>query len=196
MIHIPATLGYLVVFLLIAAESAGLPVPGETSLTTASVLAAHGHLALPLVLLVATVAAILGDNLGYAAGRHGGRRLLQRDGFAATRRRRFLAQSEEFFERRGAVTVFAARWLPILRFTAALLAGANEMPWRRFLLWNSLGGVCWVVSIGTLAYVLGSEARGAVAAIGLLGLFMLALAILGHLVWRLLLRERLSADAP
>lgn len=91
--------------------------------------------------------------------------------------------------------MFAARWLPILRFTAALLAGANEMPWRRFLLWNSLGGVCWVVSVGTLAYVVGSQAQGAVAAIGLLGLVMLVLAILGHLIWRILLQPRLSPDA-
>jgi len=189
MIHVPATLGYLAVFLLIAGESAGLPIPGETSLTTACVLAADGHLNPPAVLVTAAAAAILGDNLGYLAGRHGARRLLERDGMAATHRRRFLTQSEEFFRRRGAITVFAARWLPILRFTAALLAGANHMPWRSFLVWNTLGGVCWTLSIGTLAYLVGTRAGNAVAAIGLLGLLMLTLAIVSHLAWRLLRRQ-------
>lgn len=196
MIHSPATIGYIAVFLLIAAESAGLPVPGETSLTTASVLAAHGHLTFPLVLVIATAAAILGDNLGYAVGRHGGRRLLQRDGIAAAHRRRFLSRSDQFFARHGAVAVFTARWLPILRFTAAPLAGANRMPWRKFLIWNTLGAICWAASIGSLAYFVGSQASEAIPAIGLLGLLMLTLTIISHIAWRFLRRPQLSADSP
>jgi membrane-associated protein len=81
----------------------------------------------------------------------------------------------------------------VLRFTAALLAGVNHMPWRRFLLWNALGGVCWATSVGSLAYVLGSRAENAVQAIGAIGVVALLLAVAGHLAWRRLAR---SDDGP
>ncbi|HYX87649.1 MAG TPA: DedA family protein [Gaiellales bacterium] len=191
--HVPAPLGYLVVFLLVAGESAGLPIPGETSLTTAAVLAARGQLDVAAVIGVAAAAAIIGDNIGYLAGRHGGRRLLLRDGFAAARRRRFLAQSEAFYRRRGWITVFVGRWLPVLRFTAALLAGANRMPWPRFLVWNALGGVCWATSIGLLAYTIGTRAGDAIEAIGAIGATMLILTLLGHVAWQRL-RPAPTAD--
>jgi membrane protein DedA with SNARE-associated domain len=181
----PTTIGYVALFLLVAGESAGLPIPGETGLTTAAVLAARGRLDLALVIGIAGAAAVLGDNIGYLVGRQGGRRLLLRDGFAATRRRQVLERSETFYRhRRGAVTVFVARWLPVLRFTASLLAGANAMPWRTFLVWNALGGVCWSISIGTLAYTIGIRAGDAIAAVGAVGATTLLLAVVGHLAWR------------
>jgi membrane protein DedA with SNARE-associated domain len=194
LVHVPASLGYLALFLLVAAESAGLPVPGETSVTTAAVLAARGRLDLTLVITIASAAAIIGDNIGYLAGRHGGRRLLLRDGIAATGRRTFLAQSEAFYQRRGAATVFLGRWLPILRFTAALLAGTNRMPWPRFLLWNALGGICWATSVSLLAYTIGSQAGNAIEAVGAVGLVMLILLILSHLAWRRLRPNAGNAD--
>lgn len=182
---VPSTLAYVTLFLLVAGESAGLPIPGETSLTTAAVLAARGRLDITIVIGIAGLAAILGDNLGYLVGRHSGRWLLLRDGFAATRRRELLAQSEAFYRhRRGAATVFVARWLPVLRFTAALLAGANRMRWRTFLLWNALGGACWAVSIGTLAYTIGTRAGDTIGAVGAVGATMLVLTVAGHLAWR------------
>jgi membrane-associated protein len=191
-LHIPPDLGYLALFLLVAGESAGLPIPGETSLTTAAVLAARGHLDLTAVIAIASAAAIIGDNIGYLTGRLGGRRLLLRDGIAAARRRSFLKQSEAFFQRRGSVTVFVGRWLPILRFTAALLAGANRMGWRRFLLWNALGGICWATSISALAYTVGTRAGNAIEAIGAIGATMLILTVVGHIAWR---RLRTTPDA-
>lgn len=183
-LHVSPSLGYLALFFLVAGESAGLPIPGETSVTTAAVLAARGRLDLGLVILIASAAAIIGDNLGYLAGRHGGRRLLLRDGIAATRRRKFLEQSEAFYQRRGAATVFLGRWLPILRFTAALLAGTNQMPWPRFLIWNALGGICWATSVSLLAYTIGSQAGNAIQAIGAVGIAMLILILLSHFAWR------------
>jgi hypothetical protein len=105
------------------------------------VLAAQRHLDFSTVIVVATTAAIIGDNIGYLIGRHGGRRLLLRDGLAAIHRRRFLTDSEAFFRRRGSIVVFLGRWLPVLRFTAAPLAGTHRMQWPRFLLWNGLGGI-------------------------------------------------------
>jgi|1186.fasta_scaffold00996_3 membrane-associated protein len=183
-IHIPATLGYIALFLLVAGESAGLPIPGETSLTTTAVLAARGQLRIEFVIPIAAAAAIVGDNIGYAIGRFAGRPFLLRDGPWADRRRRAVAKTDEFYDRHGALTVFVGRWLPLLRFTAALLAGINRMRWRRFFLWNALGGICWATSIGLLAYFLGSQAENAVQAIGLIGILALVLAVAGHFAWR------------
>ncbi|MGN6167452.1 MAG: DedA family protein [Solirubrobacteraceae bacterium] len=193
LLHVPPSIGYLALFLLVAGESAGLPIPGETALSTASVLAARGQLELPVVIAISSLAAIVGDNVGYLAGRHGGRRLLLRPGFGATRRQRFLYESERFYQKRGGITVFVGRWLPILRFTAALLAGTNRMPWRRFLLWNALGGICWATSVGLLAYSIGSQASGAIEALGAVGIVALTLAAIGHLALR---RLRSTADSP
>ena len=80
--------------------------------------------------------------------------------------------------------MFVARWLPVLRFTAALLAGANRMRWRTFLLSNALGGACWSISIGTLAYSIGTRADNVIAALGAVGATTLFLSVVGHLVWR------------
>ena len=184
LLHVPPNLGYVALFLLVAGESAGLPIPGETSLTVAAVLAAQGHLELAAVIGIAGAAAIVGDNIGYLVGRHGGRRLLLRDGIAAQRRHGLLEQSEAFYRRRGAATVFLGRWLPVLRFTAALLAGTNRMPWRRFLIWNALGGICWAITVSLLAYTIGSQAGNAIQAVGAVGVAMLLLIVLGHLAWR------------
>jgi membrane protein DedA with SNARE-associated domain len=185
LLHIPATLAYITLFLLVAGESAGIPIPGETGLSTAAVLAARGRLDLTAVIGIAAVAAVVGDNIGYLAGRRGGRRLLLCRGIAASWRRQLLEQSEAFYqERRGSVTVFVTRWLPVLRFTAALLAGANRMDRGRFLLWNALGGACWATSIGLLGYTIGARAGDAIRALGAVGATILILTGLGHLAWR------------
>jgi len=136
------------------------------------------------VIGAAALGAVVGDNLGYLVGRKGGRWLLSRDGFAAERRRRFLAEGERFFERHGGKAVFFARWLPVLRFTAGPLAGAERMRWLRFFTWNTLGGVAWATSIGIAAYLLGTRAGNIVEALGLVALAMLIVAVLAHLLWR------------
>ncbi len=182
--HIPSGLGYLAVFLLVMAESAGIPVPGETTLATAAVLASRGRLVIELVIVTAASGAIVGDNIGYVVGRKGGRWLLTRDGFAARRRRQILREGEEFFVQHGGKTVFFARWLPVLRFTAGPLAGAHRMPWPRFFVWNALGGITWAVTVGTAAYLLGGKAGSTFGALGLVALALLAVAVVAHLVWR------------
>jgi membrane protein DedA with SNARE-associated domain len=182
--QVPPMLGYGVVFALVMAESAGIPVPGETTLAAAAVLASQGRLAIAAVIGAAALGAVIGDNLGYLVGRKGGRWLLSRDGFAAERRRRFLAEGERFFERHGGKAVFFARWLPVLRFTAGPLAGAERMRWLRFFTWNALGGVAWAMSIGIAAYLLGARAGNIVEALGLVALAMLIVAVLAHLLWR------------
>jgi membrane protein DedA with SNARE-associated domain len=178
--------GYVGVALLVGSESAGLPVPGETSLIAAAVLASQHHLSLPLVIVVGAVAAIVGDNLGYFFGRNGGRRLLQ----GSARRRRLLAQGEAFFERHGPKAVFLGRWVPWLRITAAWLAGASRMRWPRFLVWNALGGAAWATSVAVAAYVLGKAAS---AVLGGVGLALLVVVAVGGPVVLLLRRRRSSA---
>jgi membrane protein DedA with SNARE-associated domain len=182
LINVPAGIGYPVLFGFVAAESAGAFVPGETSLIIAAALAAQGQLSLPLVIGVAAGAAIIGDNIGYLIGRRGLRRLIDRPGRWAEGRRRLVEDGEAFFARRGAAAVFFGRWLPGLRVVASWLAGADRMPWRRFLLWNALGGIAWAATIGAVAYVAGRSASGSLGAIGFVGV---GIAVVVYVIARL-----------
>ena len=191
--HVPANLGYGILFGLILIESAGLPVPGETSLIAAGVLASAGSMSLPIVFAVAITAAVVGDNLGYLVGRRVGHRVLTAPGRWEEQRRQFLDEGEHFFARHGGKTVFFGRWLPVLRFTAALLAGVNEMPWPRFFVFNALGAIGWVCTVGSAAYILGSSASSLFEAIGFAGLLAVVLSIAGHVAWRRSQRGRKPA---
>jgi membrane protein DedA with SNARE-associated domain len=188
LINVPAGIGYPLLFGFVAAESAGGLVPGETSLILAAALAAQGQLSLPIVIAVAAAAAIVGDNVGYVIGRNALRRLVDRPGHWAAERRRLVERGDAFFARRGSAAVFFGRWLPGMRVVTSWLAGADRMPWRRFLLWNALGGIAWATTVGTLAYLLGRSASGSLGAIGFVGLTVVAVV---YLFTRL--RRRFSA---
>jgi membrane-associated protein len=183
-LEISARTAYVALFALVAAESSGAPVPGETALITAGVLASHGDVQIELVIALAAVASIIGDNIGYAIGRSGGRRLLSRPGFLEDHRRRVLEHGEPFFERHGAKAVFLGRWVAGLRIAAAWLAGINRMPWRRFLFWNGLGGITWATSVGLLAYWLGPPAERIFRTAGVVGIALAAIALVGFGIWR------------
>jgi membrane protein DedA with SNARE-associated domain len=188
LVALPTTgIGYLVLGLLIGGESAGLPLPGETALITAGVLASQGKLSLVPVIVVAATAAIVGDNFGYLLGRQGARRLLVRPGRLERYRRAFLERGEAFFQRHGSKTVFFGRWLPVLRITAAWLAGAHSMPWPTFLFWNAAGGISWAISVGVVAYVLGDAAFRIVHDAGLVGI---AIVTIGAIALVLVLHRR------
>jgi len=144
-----------------------LPLPGETALITAGGLAAAGHLALPLVIAVAIVAAVAGDTLGYWVGRKRGRAFLLRDGFLAGHRRHAVARADRFFARNGTVTVFVSRFIPGVRVVAAVMAGATQMPWPRFAAANALGAVLWATTVASLAYLLGPAGAASLALAGL-----------------------------
>ena len=173
LIGVPASIGYPLLFGFVGAESAGALVPGETALIVAGALAGQGRLSLPLVIAVAAVAAIVGDNVGYVIGRKGIRRLVDRPG----RRSRLVERADVLVARYGAGAVFVGRWVPGLRVVVAWAAGTGRMPWSRFLLWNALGAIAWASSVGTLAYVLGRSASSSPATIGLVGL-VVVLAVL------------------
>lgn len=184
LIKLPAHLGYFILFALVGAESTGVPVPGETSLITAGVLARHGQFKIWLVIVVGAAGAILGDNLGYLIGRTGGRRLLERPGFMESHRREVLAKGEPFFAKHGPKAVFLGRWVAGLRIAAAWLAGINRMPWHIFAFWNALGGVAWATSVGLLAYYLGPTVERVFKYVGLVGVTVVVLAVIGYLAWR------------
>jgi membrane protein DedA with SNARE-associated domain len=114
------------------------------------------------VIIVAAAAAIIGDNGGYWAARMGAMQLIRKSERASRFADRVLPPSERFFAKHGGKTVFFARFIAILRFTAAWLAGLSKMQWWRFLLWNAAGGICWAVGFGLLAYYAGGAAADAI----------------------------------
>ena len=177
---LPRWLAYLTLFLVVGGESAGVPLPGETSLVAGGVLASKGHLSIYLVILAAAAGAIVGDNVGYLIGRRGGRWLMSRGG---ERRQRLFARGQEFFDQHGAKAVFFGRWLPGLRITASWLAGINRMRWQRFAFWNAAGGISWAISVGLAAYLLGQAAASAFQKVGLIGAGIVVLAGAGLLMW-------------
>jgi undecaprenyl-diphosphatase len=188
LIKLPTNLGYLVLFALVGIESTGVPVPGETALIAAGVLAERGRLHIELVILLAAGAAILGDNIGYLIGRTGGRRLLERPGFLEKHRHAVLAKGEPFFVKHGPAAVFLGRWTAGLRIAAAWLAGVNRMPWPVFLFWNALGGIAWATSVGLLAYYLGPTAEGLFKTVGIVGVVAAVLLVSVVVAWRILRR--------
>ena len=123
----------LLMFALLGLESFGLPLPGETALIACGVLASQGALSIAWVIVVAILAAIIGDNLGYWAARKGGRRLLYRYNLTRRYAERYLPRGERFFAKHGGKTVFIGRFVAVLRVTAAWAAGLSNMHWWRFL---------------------------------------------------------------
>jgi membrane protein DedA with SNARE-associated domain len=187
--------GLVILFVLIAMESAGVPLPGETALITAGVLAARGDMDIVEVIVVAAAAAIIGDNVGYWVGRLGGRRLLERWEPLERHASRVLPWSERFFKRHGAKTIFLGRFFAVLRVTAAWLAGISRMHWWRFFLWNAAGGICWAVLVGLVSYYLGRAAAEAINRYGLIaGVVIVALLVLGALVFRFIRRRMMEAE--
>jgi membrane protein DedA with SNARE-associated domain len=160
-----ATYGLAIVFVAVALEFVGVPVPGESSVIAASVLAARGDFHIGTVILIAATAAIVGDNVGYVIGRCGGRRLLQRWGPLRRRGERVLPRTERFFARYGGVAIFLARFVTGVRVAAAWMAGMSRMDWRRFLLWNALGAVVWATVVTLAGDVLVQAAPAALALI-------------------------------
>jgi membrane protein DedA with SNARE-associated domain len=146
--------GYLVIFLGVMAESAGVPLPGETVLIVSGALAHRGVLDLGDVLFFGILGAVTGDQVGYWVGRKGGRPFLLRWGRHLWITSGRLARAQAFFDRHGGRAVFFARFITGLRVFAALAAGTSRMPWGRFALYNALGGTVWATAAVSLGYFL------------------------------------------
>jgi membrane-associated protein len=183
LISIPANVGYAAVFGLIAIETMGVPVPGETALIAAALLAHDGQMDIGTLIVVASAAAILGDNVGFAIGRRFGRRVFLMSGPLQAQRLRVLEVGEPFFAKHGPKAVFLGRWVSGLRIASAWLAGMNKMRWPVFLFWNALGGIAWAASIGLAVYLVGSFAEHAITVAGPVAAGIVAL-VLAAVYWR------------
>lgn len=158
LMHFLSSYGYLAVFLFIAIESLGVPFPGETMLLTAAIYAGTTHnLNIAFIIIAASIGAIIGDNTGYLIGRSGGFYLLDHFGKYVGLDKRKLRLGQYLFLKYGAEVVFFGRFISILRTWAAFLAGANKMHWKRFLLFNALGGIIWSTVYGLGGFLLGKE---------------------------------------
>jgi membrane protein DedA with SNARE-associated domain len=184
LIDLPANVGYAAVFALIAVETMGVPVPGETALIGAALLAHEGRLDITVLVALAAAAAILGDNVGFAIGRKGGRKLFARPGPFHRHRLAVLAHGEPFFARHGPKAVFLGRWVSGLRIASAWLAGMNRMDWPTFLFWNALGGIAWAASIALGVYFLGHVAEEVISPAGPAAAVLGVIALAAFLVWR------------
>ena len=191
-LDVAETIGYPLMFALIAIETMGIPVPGETALITAGIVASRGRLEIEAVIAIAAAAAILGDNVGFAIGRKLGRRLLTAPGPLLHHRRRVIAVGEPFFDRHGPKAVFLGRWVTGLRITAAWMAGVTRMSWPTFVFWNALGGIAWATSIALVAYFVGHSAERFIHIAGLGGAGAVVLG--GLLLWFVLRVRRRRAE--
>ena len=150
--------GYWAVAATLLLENAGVPVPGETILLLASFLAYSQHdLRLPWIIVVATLAATLGDNIGFALGHYGGRPLLARYQAVFRIQDATVARGESLFARYGAVTIFFARFIFGMRILAGPMAGVLRMAWRKFAVFNFLGAGLWVTVISCAGYLFGQH---------------------------------------
>jgi len=186
--NVSSNLGYLLPAI-IGLESMGIPSPGETALVLAAVLASQGKLNIWLVIPIAVLSAIIGDNIGYWLGRKIGREVLAGPGPFYKRRITLIAIGDRFFERHGPKAVFFGRWVAIVRIAAAWLAGINHMRFREFFFWNALGGITWGVTFGLVGYFGGHAAANLITQFGVIAAVVLAVVGVGGLIF-LKLRER------
>jgi membrane protein DedA with SNARE-associated domain len=168
MTHFLTNHGLPILFAVVMIESFGIPLPGETALIAFGVLAAEGHYSIASVIAIAAAGAIVGDNLGYwLIGRLGGRALFRRWRWLNQYSDRVLPRAEALMARHGGETVFLGRFVSVLRYTVAWVAGLSHMHWWRFLFWNAAGGIAWATAVGLTAYYGGRAAADAIQRYGL-----------------------------
>jgi membrane protein DedA with SNARE-associated domain len=183
--------GYMALALGVFLESVGLPLPGETALLAAAFLAQRGMFSLAWVVLISAAAVILGGSTGYLIGRRFGRRLVERYGRLVRLTPQRLQSLDTFFVTHGAKTVFFSRFVTGLRVFAAFFAGMTRVPWRKFLLFNVLGGTVWAVVIGGVGYAFAESWELLDRGAGTVAVVLLAAALALH--W---LRQRRSLAPP
>ena len=188
--------GYWAVFVGIAIENMGIPLPGETITIVGGFLAGSGELNYWWVLGSATAGAVLGDNFGYWVGRVGGWQLLLKIGKIFRLKEEQLAEAKERYSKNAVQAVFFGRFITLLRIFAGPLAGITQMPYRQFLLCNFGGAAVWATTIVTLAFFLGSVAPleqivGWVTQAGIAALLLVIALLLVPVIWQY--RPKLSS---
>jgi membrane protein DedA with SNARE-associated domain len=188
--------GYWAVMLFVGVESIGVPFPGETMLLAAAIYAGTTHnLDIALVVAAASAGAVLGDNIGYWFGREFGYELLLRYGRYIHFDQTKMKLGMYLFREHGGKVVFFGRFVAVLRAFAALLAGINQMDWRRFLLFNVAGGVVWATAIGAAGYNLGKQARHLLGTAGIIILVVATILLLASFIAIRRNQRRLEAAA-
>ncbi len=200
LLHAPGWLVLLVTGLAVFSEDAlfvGFVLPGETLAVLSGVAASRGMVSLWAAMAVVILAAVVGDSVGYEVGKHFGQRILRTR--LLRHRQQRIQQAQDYLARRGAPAVFLGRWTAFFRAVTPALAGSASMPYRRFLVFNAVGGVTWGVAVVTLGYLAGASYAqvqrtfGRYAALTVAGIVVLAIAVM--VVRRHLAARRASADA-
>jgi membrane protein DedA with SNARE-associated domain len=179
--------GPWIIFCVVALESAGVPLPGETILVAAALLAATtNQIDIVVVVIAAAAGAIVGDGIGYTVGRRIGFPLLRKYGQYIRLDKDRLLIGRYLFFRYGNAVVFFGRFIAVLRMFAALLAGANGMSAGRFFFFNVTGGICWACLFGFGAFAIGTEIHKISETLSLvsLGLFIAVGAALSIIIRR------------
>jgi membrane-associated protein len=190
--------GYAVLVAIVFAETGllvGCFLPGDSLLITAGLLAAAGHFDISVLLLLIAAAAIVGDSVGYAIGSRAGPRLFSRP------KSRFFSpkhvqRTREFYDRHGAKTIVLARFVPIIRTFAPVIAGVAAMHYRRFLTFNVAGGILWTVSMTGAGYLLGRTIPNVNAYLHIIVLVVIVLSIVPIAIELLRERRRKTLSSP
>lgn len=157
--HIIETGGILLIAAIVFAESGlliGFFLPGDTLLFGAGLYASQGRISIWLLVLSVIIAAILGDNVGYSIGRRTGHRIFKKKD-SLLFKHEYIEQAEKFYERHGGKTIIMARFMPIIRTFAPVVAGVGKMPRQRFVAFNVIGGLLWGAGMPLLGYTIGSR---------------------------------------
>ncbi len=195
-LHLPGWLILLLVFLLPALEAAafiGVVFPGEIAVLLGGVAASQGSVPIALVLIAASLGAVLGDQVGYLVGREWGQTVLRKIPDRLLDEDR-LQQGRLYIRRMGAKGVVLGRWTAALRALVPGLAGMAHMSYPRFLIANIIGGVGWAVSVGVVGYLAGNSYKKVESALGSVSYVLLALIVVGLIAWHLI-RKRRERDA-
>ncbi|GAC1582097.1 MAG: hypothetical protein NVS3B18_15630 [Candidatus Dormibacteria bacterium] len=189
--------GYLAVAGLVLIEDFGVPVPGETVLILGAVYAGSGRLSIVLVVLLGFLGAVVGDNIGFAIGRFGGRRLVERWGRYLLLTPERLDKATGFFERHGGKVITIARFVEGLRQANGIVAGTTGMHWAKFLMFNALGAALWVGLWSAVGYFSGSHITSIYNTASQYSTYLAIAVGLGiiALIARHLVRRRRRADA-
>ncbi len=179
--------GYWLILALVMLEDFGVPVPGETVIIAASIFAGHQQLNVVAVGVIAFVAAVIGDNIGFAIGHFGGRALAVRWGRYVFLTEERLDKAAVFFDRQGGKIIVVARFIEGLRQANGIIAGISGMHWRRFVIFNMLGAALWVGTWVSLGYLAGDHIDTIYHYIGLYSYYVLVAVLVllaAYVTWR------------
>ena len=189
--------GYWLILALVVLEDFGVPVPGETVIIAAAIFAGHQQLNVVAVGVIAFVAAVIGDNIGFAIGHCGGRAVALRWGRYVFLTEERLDKAAVFFDRHGGKIIVVARFIEGLRQANGIIAGISGMHWRRFVIFNMLGAALWVGTWVSLGYLAGDHIDTIYHYIGLYSYYVLiaaAVLLAAYVTWRILRRRSRSRE--